>query len=68
MANPRYNNQVANSRVGSVMREPTKGKAQPSDATPHPDIGWGGLPGSTQPKARNAGVRKATVYPQSKGL
>lgn len=63
--NPRFNKQAPRRR-GPEWQE--KGGPQPSDATPHPDIGWGGLPGKAQPKARNAGVRKATVYAQSEGL
>lgn len=66
MANPDFNDDPNKRKQASPAKRKTFGGS---------DIGfnestanWGGLPGKTQPKIRNAGTPKTKIYPQSKGL
>lgn len=69
MSNPRYNSQAPRrgGNGGKGTAEAQRGR--PVSATvAERSPSWGGLPGPTQPRARNAGVRAVKTYPQSKGL
>ena len=71
MSNKRWNNQHgANDKSGGGHKEGSRG-SKPSSGS-NKTINWPGLPGPTQPRARNAGTpktgHKGSFYVQSKGL
>lgn len=63
--NPRFNAQAP--KQGGTVTPPMSGKAL-SAAVPEKKVGWGDLPGKTQPGDRSAGVKKVVAYPDAKGL
>jgi hypothetical protein len=58
MPNARWNNMHgANDRSGGGHKEGSRG-SKPGGSMPMKTANWPGLPGKTQPKARNAGIPK----------
>lgn len=71
MPNPDSGN-LKSDRAGRARQPPTPaggmGRLSATSSMTEKTAGWGGLPGSSQPKDRSGGVKRLQIHPKTEGL
>jgi len=67
MSNPNFNANTSGNR-GRAKSPPATGKRGGNTAMNEKTASWGGLPGKSQSKRRNAGVPAIKQHPKSDGI